>query len=565
MPRYEELYLKTGQVITEDWYANLVDILEQITEGGAITYGGVVKSDLIPETDLMMKLGDAGQRFLSLFAGYGYFSFEVKVGDSIVIKPDKIVFPDGTEQGTSGTVALEDHDKPSGAHGVEAPYYIAKTSRSDQLPSWDDIPDKPSEFPPEAHTHDASDITSGVLDEARIPHTFNNMLTVPELQLSNNNLRDSAGNLRVKLGWPVEILATLKTYWGGGFTNAGQGVTKYWKVGELPYSDLSTFQKLFIWVWGGGNGAWVWRFSGIDMYVVATRDKNVVYRTRVIGETGNYSIKIFDDGEKYIVCVALENQNYPNILIRAWKLDYPDYWIEQEIEDVTDQVGNWTDVTSQFEFVDSMLTDRDGNVSFENDAIIKGNLRIYNARDKPILFNVFGNDLWLLRATDSVIGFKAYVNGEWVYRYEITNNTGANSRQHEWYNTANDLIMYVDYEGDLYASSYNTISRRELKFDIRPADIDFLKLISELKIYKYRLKADPETERIGLIADEVPELLQTRNEKGEVVGYDLNKLVTLLLGAIQQLQDEVIMLKKQMSELQAKLAKLEEVGKSEAA
>jgi len=36
-------------------------------------------------------------------------------------------------------------------------------------PFWDNIPDKPSEYPPEAHTHDASDITSGTLSLDRIP------------------------------------------------------------------------------------------------------------------------------------------------------------------------------------------------------------------------------------------------------------------------------------------------------------------------------------------------------------------------------------------------------------
>ncbi|MCW1308295.1 MAG: hypothetical protein OH337_03745, partial [Candidatus Parvarchaeota archaeon] len=39
-------------------------------------------------------------------------------------------------------------------------------------PFWDNIPDKPSTFPPSSHVHDASEITSGVLDEARVPHTF---------------------------------------------------------------------------------------------------------------------------------------------------------------------------------------------------------------------------------------------------------------------------------------------------------------------------------------------------------------------------------------------------------
>lgn len=36
--------------------------------------------------------------------------------------------------------------------------------------SWDDIEDKPTEFPPSAHQHDASDIASGTLASARIPN-----------------------------------------------------------------------------------------------------------------------------------------------------------------------------------------------------------------------------------------------------------------------------------------------------------------------------------------------------------------------------------------------------------
>lgn len=45
-------------------------------------------------------------------------------------------------------------------HGVGSGYYITKTSRSDQLPSWNDIPDKPSTFPPSSHAHAGSDISS---------------------------------------------------------------------------------------------------------------------------------------------------------------------------------------------------------------------------------------------------------------------------------------------------------------------------------------------------------------------------------------------------------------------
>jgi len=39
---------------------------------------------------------------------------------------------------------LREHEqKNTDVHGVSSPYYIAKTSREDQLPSWIDLPDKP--------------------------------------------------------------------------------------------------------------------------------------------------------------------------------------------------------------------------------------------------------------------------------------------------------------------------------------------------------------------------------------------------------------------------------------
>jgi len=43
-------------------------------------------------------------------------------------------------------------------HGIDAPYYIAKTSRSDQFPDWRDIQNKPGVFPPEPHKHTVSEI-----------------------------------------------------------------------------------------------------------------------------------------------------------------------------------------------------------------------------------------------------------------------------------------------------------------------------------------------------------------------------------------------------------------------
>lgn len=54
---------------------------------------------------------------------------------------------------------LTNHSTSKQTHGISDSYYIAKTTRSDQFPSWADIPDKPSSFNPSTHTHTKSQIT----------------------------------------------------------------------------------------------------------------------------------------------------------------------------------------------------------------------------------------------------------------------------------------------------------------------------------------------------------------------------------------------------------------------
>ena len=77
MPTIDDLYLKTGRFITEDWYANLVSVLKDIEAKKGIWYGGYVSSDILPDIDLALNLGSANLRWLNLFAGYGYFSYSV--------------------------------------------------------------------------------------------------------------------------------------------------------------------------------------------------------------------------------------------------------------------------------------------------------------------------------------------------------------------------------------------------------------------------------------------------------------------------------------------------------
>jgi hypothetical protein len=109
MPDIEELRLRTGQLVTEDWYDLLVDYLEELGYGGVITTYGYVMKDLIPALDLCIKLGIPIRRFLEVHAGYGYFSSAVWVDGKAVLKDgDPITVEDlGSSAATKITTAVD--------------------------------------------------------------------------------------------------------------------------------------------------------------------------------------------------------------------------------------------------------------------------------------------------------------------------------------------------------------------------------------------------------------------------------------------------------------------------
>ncbi len=63
---------------------------------------------------------------------------------------------------TNAKSYTDNHAESKATHGIGSGYYIAKTSRSDQLPAYADVQDKPSSFPPSTHTHQGGDVTSKV-------------------------------------------------------------------------------------------------------------------------------------------------------------------------------------------------------------------------------------------------------------------------------------------------------------------------------------------------------------------------------------------------------------------
>jgi len=77
LPTYEELRLRTGEPIVEEWFDKLVDALVELREYGAVTYDGYVRSSLIPVVDLMLNLGISLYRFWQVHALYSYLSYAV--------------------------------------------------------------------------------------------------------------------------------------------------------------------------------------------------------------------------------------------------------------------------------------------------------------------------------------------------------------------------------------------------------------------------------------------------------------------------------------------------------
>lgn len=57
----------------------------------------------------------------------------------------------GAETPNGAQAKVNAHGGAIQTHGASGSYYLAKTSRTDQLPAWADIPDKPSSFAPSAH------------------------------------------------------------------------------------------------------------------------------------------------------------------------------------------------------------------------------------------------------------------------------------------------------------------------------------------------------------------------------------------------------------------------------
>lgn len=99
------------------------------------------------------------------------------------------------------------------------------------------------------------------------------------------------------------------------------------------------------------------------------------------------------------------------------------------------------------------------------------------------------------------------------------------------------------------ASAFNVASDRRFKSDIQDYEEDALSIVNALRIRTYEKSGKRE---IGVIADEAPDNLLLKDEKGDMLSlYDYSSIA---IKAIQELTDEVSSLKQQMKEMEKQIA-----------
>jgi len=114
MPTIDDLRLRRGQVVDEDFFTNLADILDAGLIKGAIDMYGYMHKDVVPDADLRYRLGSGNKRLREINVGYGYFSYSLTVQNRPVLKDgDPIYIADLYAQARiSVSEAIKDALKP---------------------------------------------------------------------------------------------------------------------------------------------------------------------------------------------------------------------------------------------------------------------------------------------------------------------------------------------------------------------------------------------------------------------------------------------------------------------
>jgi hypothetical protein len=104
--------------------------------------------------------------------------------------------------------------------------------------------------------------------------------------------------------------------------------------------------------------------------------------------------------------------------------------------------------------------------------------------------------------------------------------------------------------GDVAADSFTTSSSRKFKTKIKPLNTG-IEMIEKLKPVSFKRKGKNGKNDIGLIAEEVDEIIPVivkHNNKNEAEGLDYSKLTVVLINAVKELSAEVKELKKKLKD-----------------
>ena len=99
-------------------------------------------------------------------------------------------------------------------------------------------------------------------------------------------------------------------------------------------------------------------------------------------------------------------------------------------------------------------------------------------------------------------------------------------------------------QGEVYATAFNTESRRELKTDIAPFGEDALLLLDSVEVVSFKYKSDEKgVTKVGFIADDTHELLSGPDRDA----MHVDSAIGVLIKAMQELHRRVSELEKELA------------------
>lgn len=158
------------------------------------------------------------------------------------------------------------------------------------------------------------------------------------------------------LSGDLTVSGTLRAVYGGGKSSGGSSYNEIFKVGSLPYSSVSTYEKMLVMVWGG---TWFNNTLGQDVFAISSRGGLKITRTRLYGATSNAVLKVYDNGSNYDVVVEVGTSSFPGVVIRSFMTDSSDGFHEMPVTAGYSTAGN-SNVTPTIE--NHIIVDNNGRV-----------------------------------------------------------------------------------------------------------------------------------------------------------------------------------------------------------